>query len=513
MYDGRVKNLKILITMKKVTFILICLLFCCTMVSAQEKSELQKQAEAIAPGQNNAQARSLYIRAFNDYVNKGQTRQGVECGVKGVALYYKENAYKEAFDLLREIDQVIGADRKASNSEKAAMRYLTTKERMQMYLKLKRTQSVKDNLASMENLAKQAGDENVDNDLLYCKAIFYYSIGQNAQGNAVFKEMADKLTASKEYDKVDEVYQTLIANGRRSGNANMVAQSYSNYIAWKDSANAMKVADQIGALNKQIADHETTIEEKDSKLSSRQTIIVSLSILAAILAGALVVGAIILLRFIVLTRKQKKIIALANETNALKAKFISNISAHLEPSLKKLDTNNANVKAMLDFTSHIQTLSELENTSKENIELTEIQVHPFCEAIMEEIRCKVKSNVTLTVNAQKMSVNLNKAYVSHILTHLLSNAAAFTPEEGTICLEFKKRSPHTYQFLVSNTGEVIPEEKRDDLFKPFVEMHDLSKGDGLGLPICKQMALKMDGDLELDTKFTKGTRFVLDLHV
>ena len=106
--------------MKKVTFILICLLFCCTMVSAQEKSELQKQAEAIAPGQNNAQARSLYIRAFNDYVNKGQTRQGVECGVKGVALYYKENAYKEAFDLLREIDQVIGADRKASNSEKAA---------------------------------------------------------------------------------------------------------------------------------------------------------------------------------------------------------------------------------------------------------------------------------------------------------------------------------------------------------------------------------------------------------
>ena len=42
--------------MKKVAFILICLLFCCTMVSAQEKSELQKQAEAIAPGQNNAQA-------------------------------------------------------------------------------------------------------------------------------------------------------------------------------------------------------------------------------------------------------------------------------------------------------------------------------------------------------------------------------------------------------------------------------------------------------------------------
>jgi hypothetical protein len=30
------------------------------------------------------------------------------------------------------------------------------------------------------------------------------------------RRWADKLTAAKDYDKVDEVYQTLIANGRRS---------------------------------------------------------------------------------------------------------------------------------------------------------------------------------------------------------------------------------------------------------------------------------------------------------
>ena len=499
--------------MNKRIFVILFGLLVCGIISAQEKSELQKQAEAVDASQNIAKARSLYIHAFNDYASKGQTKLGVECGVKGAAMYYKENFYKEAFDLLRRIDQVINADPKLANSEKAGMHYLATKERMQMYMKMRRSESAKDQLNILEGLTRQAGDESIDNDLLYSKAIFYYTFGQNAQGNAVFQEMAAKLTASKEYDKVDEVYQTLIANGRRSGNANMVAQSYSNYIAWKDSANAMKVADQIGALNKQIADHEATIEEKDSSLASRQAIIISLSVLAAILAGALVVGAIILLRFIVLTRKQKKTIQLANETNALKAKFISNISSHLEPSLKKLDANNANVKAMLNFTSHIQTLSELENTPQEAVVLEETQIHPFCESIMEQIKDKVKSNVSLSVNAQKMSVSINKDYVTHILLHLLNNAAKYTSEEGVISLEFKKRSPHTYQFLVSNTGEAIPEEKRDDLFKPFVEMHDLTKGDGLGLPICKQMALKMNGDLELDPKFTKGTRFVLDLHV
>ena len=499
--------------MNRKLFVILFSLICCCAIYAQEKSELQKQAEAVDASQNIAKARSLYIRAFDDYAAKGQTKQGVECGVKAAALYYKESLYKESFELLRRIDRAINADRKAANSQKAGMHYWVTKERMQMYIKMRRSESAKEHLNTMENYAKQASDETLNDDLLYSKAIFYYTFGQNAEGNAVFKVMADKLTASKEYDKVDEVYQTLIANGRRSGNASMVAQTYSSYIVWKDSINALKVADQIGALNKQIADHEATIEEKDSSLSSRQAMIVSLGILAAILAGALVVGAIILMRFIVLTRKQKKTINLANETNALKAKFISNIAAHLEPELKKLDTNNANVKAMLEFSNHIQTLSDLENTPSDSIVLEETQVQPFCEALIDQIRDKVKNGVNITVNAQKMSVSLNKEYVSHILLHLLENAAIYTPEGGTVCLEFKKRSPHTYQFLVSDTGPIIPEEKREDVFKPFLEIHDLTTGDGLGLPICKQMALKMNGDLEIDPKFTKGTRFVLDLHV
>ena len=131
---------------------------------------------------------------------------------------------------------------------------------------------------------------------------------------------------------------------------------------------------------------------------------------------------------------------------------------------------------------------------------------------MDEIRDKVKSGVNLTVNAVKMNVDINKEMVSHVLSHLLNNAAKFTPEGGAITLEFKKRGPRTFQFLVSNTGERIPEEKHEDVFKPFLEIRDLTKGDGLGLPICKQMALKMNGDLDIDPQFTKGTRFVLELH-
>lgn len=499
---------------RKIFVIVLNMLFCCGVAFAQDsqKSELEQRAETENKNGNIASARFFFIRAYEDYANKGQMKQAVVCGTKGASLYYqKENYYKEAFDLLRRIDQTVIAANMGSTAN-ASLHYLTAKERMQMYMKLRRSENVKEQLGIMESYANTAGDETVTNDLLYNKAIYYYSFGQNEKGNAVFKQMAGKLTAQKEYDKVDEVYKTLIANGLRSGSANMVAQSYSNYIIWKDSVSEMKRADETGALKKQIADHEATIAEQADTLSSRRMAIVGLSILAAALAAALVLGAIVLIRFIVLSRKQKKTIRMANENNALKAKFISNISAQLEPTLSRLDNRIAEVKALQDFSRHIQTLSELESKPSDSIDCEEVQVTPFCETLMDEIRNKVKSNVKLNVNALKLSAKFNKEYVTHILRHLLANAAKYTPEAGSITLEYKKRGAHKFQFIVTNSGQGIPVEKQEDVFKPFLEIKDLTNGDGLGLPICKQMAVKMNGDITVDPEYTKGTRFVLDLY-
>ena len=489
--------------MKKVFILLLSLSLGFSVVNAQEaqKSELHQRAESDFEKGNVASARFHFIRAFEDYAKKGDLKSGMECAARGTAMYYKENYWKEAFDLLRRADQEVDASGKNAK-EKAALHYIITKERLAMYIKLRKGDSAKDQIEIMENQVTYAADEALKNDLLYNKAVYHYSFGQNAQGNAVFKEMASKLTASKQYDKVDDVYKTLIANARRSGNANMVAQSYSNYLAWKDSVNTLKHADEIGALKQQIADNEKKIDDQDSSLTMRQAIIVGLCILAAALAAALVLGGIVLMRFILLTRKQKKMINLANENNALKAKFISNISAQLNPTLHKLDEKIPEVKALLQFSEHISQLSDLENSIDEEVELEDVQLTPFCEGLMDDIREKVKSGVTLKVNVPNMSAKINKEYVSHILLHLLNNAAIYTPSDGTIWLDYKKRGAHVHQFLVSDTGAGIPEEKRDDVFKPFTEVKDFTEGDGLGLPICKQMAIKMKGDLDIDAENT-----------
>lgn len=493
---------------------LIILLFFTSSLLAQEpaKSELQQRAEAANAKNDIALARSSFIRAYEDYARKGQWQQAVECGAKGTALYYKENFYKEAFDLLRRVDQsIIGAQ--LSDSRKEALHYLTTKERLQMYMKLRKAPSAMEQLATLERHAAASADEKVKNDLLYTKAICYYTFGQNDRGNAVFKEMVGKLTAVKEYAKVDEVYQTLIANGRRSGNATMVAQAYSNYIAWKDSASALRHADEIGALKLQIQQRQADIQERDDSLAARKRVIAALGTLLAVLAVALVLAILVLLRFIVITRKQKKTIRRAEENIALKASFISNISAQMAPTLQKLDSHLPEVKALQDFSDHVQMLSTLEQQTEAPLELEDTPMATFCEELVNSVRPKVRSGVILKMDVPHMSAPIYRPYVTHILQHLLQNAATYAPEGATVRLDFKKRGPHKLQFLVANTGSTIPEEKREDVFKPFVEVHDLTQGDGLGLPICRQMALRMNGELNIDPSFTRGTCFVLDLQV
>ena len=457
---------------KFLLFIIFSTLLCCTNINAQQKETLWQRAETAATA----------------------------------------GKYKEAFELLRDFEHAVATDRKLDAKGKAAERYKAARSRLKMYTRMRKPTNASEQLEKMERQANASADKAVLNDLLYNKAIFYYTFGQTDKGDVVFKEMTAQLTASKEYDKVDEVYQTLIANGRKSGNASMVAQAYNAYMVWKDSVNALKAAEEVNALNQKIQAGEASIAEKDSSLASRGYIITVLCSLLVILAIVLAGGFLLLMRYILLTRKQKKNIQLLNESIALKAKFTSNISAQLMPALQKLDGRQPEVKALVDFTNHIQTLSQIEATMNEPVEKEEISLPALCEGIMDQIRGKVKSGVVLNSDVPKTSVAFNREYVSHILLHLLTRAAEYTPEDGHIRLEFKKRSVHKYQFLVSNTGPVIPEEMRENIFLPFREVRDLTTDDGLGLPICRQMAVKMDGDLCIDAEFTKGTRFVLSIN-
>ena len=488
--------------MKRIITILLAAFFClCTQTYAQSRAdELMKQAQESLAKKEYIKARYLFLQAYNSFASQEEYTQAVECSVNASALYHRENYYKEAFELLRGAEQLVGTGEQKLKKKLPDLRFRINKERLQMYINTKNPARAKEQLNKLEETAKVAGNDSLSNDFLYTQADYYYTFGMNSQGDTAFKKLIEQYKQQKNYAKVDECYKTLISIARKANNAGLVARTYDKYIIWTDSVKALTAQDELNIVKKKYDESLATIQEKDDSLSAKQYIIIGLCILAAILAAALAIGAVILLRFIMLTRKQKKAISIANEHNELKTEFIQNISSQMEPTLDTLDPKLPGVQALRAFSGHIQELSELENSLSEPYEVQEKNISTFCESVMDKVRGKVQEDVTLTVNLER------------ILLHLLENAAEYTPAGGKIWLDFKKRGAHTHQFIISDTGYGIPEEQREDIFKPFTEVKDLTKGDGLGLPICSLIATKMNGSLTLDGNYTKGARFVLELH-
>lgn len=490
------------------------LLFNISTLHAQSKGEeLQRQAATALEKKEYTQARYLYLQAYSALAEEKAYDAAAACGAKVGALYHRENMFKEAFEVLRNADQYLSQEEREGSKQMPAAHYPLTKERIRMYIKLKNVQRADEQLIRLEELAKQANSDSLKNDVLYTRANYYYTFGQHTQGDEAINQLINQYKSAQAHDKVNECYKTLIDIARKSGNAALVARTYEKFILWTDSVKALTARDEMAQLKQKYDDSLLTIKQREGALSTKQYIIIGLCILAAILAVVLVLGGVVLLRFILLTRKQKKAIAVANEHNELKTRFIQNISSQMEPTLNTLPATLPGVQALHTFAGHIQELSELEQSLTQPYEMEEKNINTFCESMAEKVRAEVKADVTVTVNAPKLSVKIAPEALEHVLLHLLDNAARYTPEGGKIWLDFKKRGAHTHQFVVSDTGCGISEEKRDKLFKPFSEVKDLTEGDGLGLPICSLMATKMNGTLSIDPTYTKGTRFVLELHV
>ena len=94
----------------------------------------------------------------------------------------------------------------------------------------------------------------------------------------------------------------------------------------------------------------------------------------------------------------------------------------------------------------------------------------------------------------------------------LEEKLAKSKDTERISLEFKKRNPHTGNFIVTGIGFKIPADKRENIFQAFAEIRDLTVDDGMKLPTCALMAYKLNGNLRLDEEFAQGTRFVVELH-
>jgi signal transduction histidine kinase len=100
--------------------------------------------------------------------------------------------------------------------------------------------------------------------------------------------------------------------------------------------------------------------------------------------------------------------------------------------------------------------------------------------------------------------------VLQVISNLLSNAFRWTPDGGRIELGLAAANG-VVRVDVVDSGPGVPPEEGERIFEAFIS-HDVN-GTGLGLPIAKELAIALGGQIELFSDTGGGSRFRLVLPV
>jgi len=161
------------------------------------------------------------------------------------------------------------------------------------------------------------------------------------------------------------------------------------------------------------------------------------------------------------------------------------------------------------------TITDIINYSK-NTRLPVVQEQIDLRMAVTELFDSMKH---LKKHPIKLSVEINgdaplisdRIRIYSLLRNLLSNAIKFSVNrpEGCSIRVTGNITETDCQIAVSDNGEGIPNELRDQVYDMFFRGTTTSYGSGLGLYICHEIMRKLGGDIKYESEPNKGTTFII----
>ncbi len=220
----------------------------------------------------------------------------------------------------------------------------------------------------------------------------------------------------------------------------------------------------------------------------------------------------------------------------LKTKFLSNVShefrtplnsiislSHLlmermngdlsAEQMKQVGFIESSARELQDLVNDLLDLAKVE-AGKIRIRSKQFEVHELFSALKGMLKPLLADNNSVDLIFEDAEA-LPKLYtdegkISQILRNLISNALKFTPS-GQVRVAAEAASEHLILFSVADTGIGIAPEHHEDIFREFSQvenpLQERHRGTGLGLPLCRNLALLLGGKIWLESEPGKGSTF------
>jgi PAS domain S-box-containing protein len=227
------------------------------------------------------------------------------------------------------------------------------------------------------------------------------------------------------------------------------------------------------------------------------------------------------------------------EIDRMKSDFISSVSHELRTPLTSIKAyaetmlcdKNMTADTQQEFLKIIDEESDrLTNLINGILEISKIE-----SGTIEIVRTRVKAADVLKRGAEELRHVAEKKHITlkcdiddnlpeflgdenkirSMITNLVTNAIKFTPENGAITVSAKMCNDELV-VKVSDTGMGIPKDDLNKIFGRFYRVHrpgQQIQGTGLGLAIVREIVLRHDGRIDVESEINKGSTFTVYLPV
>ena len=220
----------------------------------------------------------------------------------------------------------------------------------------------------------------------------------------------------------------------------------------------------------------------------------------------------------------------------LKTKFLSNVSHEFRTPLNSIislsrllmdrmdgDLTAEQMKQVRFIESSARDLQEMVNdlldlakveAGKIRIRPKQFEIHELFSALKGMLKPLLADNNSVELlfeDADSLpQLYTDEGKVSQILRNLVSNALKFTPA-GHVRVSAESAQENFVLFSVQDTGIGIPAEHHEDIFREFSQidnpLQDRHRGTGLGLPLCRNLAMLLGGKIWLESEPGMGSTF------